>query len=195
MTDARGAGRPRVSSRETIAEAACELFLEQGFVRTQVAEIAQRAGVSRSSFFNYFASKSDVLWSGLDERLVAAETRLVDADGRSGVESALRPIADEFAPDALALAITNAQAMGLGDELDRERSLRLGRLQRAIAPRLAVEGTAMGLDAVRARLEAEAAAGAYAAAVLAAVWLWADRAAASESLANVLEAALAAARS
>ena len=43
------------------------------------------AGVSRSSFFNYFSSKSDVLWSGLDERIAAATERLQalgsDVDG------------------------------------------------------------------------------------------------------------------
>ena len=50
------AGRPRASSRETLAEAACELFLEQGYEATSVVDIAQRAGVSRSSFFNYFSS-------------------------------------------------------------------------------------------------------------------------------------------
>jgi AcrR family transcriptional regulator len=48
------AGRPKASSRETIAEAACELFLEQGYEQTSIADISTRAGVSRSSFFNYF---------------------------------------------------------------------------------------------------------------------------------------------
>ena len=69
MRRARAPDRPRASSRETLAEAACELFLEQGFEATSIADITTRAGVSRSSFFNYFASKSDILWSGLDERI------------------------------------------------------------------------------------------------------------------------------
>jgi AcrR family transcriptional regulator len=58
---AQRAGRPRASSRETLAEAACELFLEQGFAQTTIADISGRAGVSRSSFFNYFASKESAL--------------------------------------------------------------------------------------------------------------------------------------
>ncbi|MBN9180650.1 MAG: TetR family transcriptional regulator, partial [Microbacterium sp.] len=41
------AGRPKSSSRETIADAACELFLEQGYEHTSIADIATRAGVSR----------------------------------------------------------------------------------------------------------------------------------------------------
>ena len=77
MTSTSRAGRPKASSRETLAEAACELFLERGYDATSVADITQRAGVSRSSFFNYFSSKSDVLWSGLDARIDAANTAML----------------------------------------------------------------------------------------------------------------------
>ena len=38
------AGRPRASSRETLAEAACELFLEQGFEATTIADITSSRG-------------------------------------------------------------------------------------------------------------------------------------------------------
>ena len=85
MSSTSRAGRPKASSRETLAEAACELFLERGYDATSVADITQRAGVSRSSFFNYFSSKSDVLWSGLDDRIGRAVDDLVvvpeDRDG------------------------------------------------------------------------------------------------------------------
>jgi len=91
-----------VSSRETLAEAACELFLEQGFAATSVAEITRRAGVSRSSFFNYFASKSDILWASFDERVDAAVRSL---SAGADVRAALTDIADGFAPDTLALGI------------------------------------------------------------------------------------------
>ena len=77
MSSTSRAGRPKASSRETLAEAACELFLERGYDATSVADITQRAGVSRSSFFNYFSSKSDVLWSGLDDRIGRAVDDLV----------------------------------------------------------------------------------------------------------------------
>src|SRR5690606_27882845 len=95
MTSDARAGRPRASSRETLAEAACELFLEKGYEATSIVDIAQRAGVSRSSFFNYFASKSDVLWSGLDARIATASVALASlgtaADGPA-VRGALEPI-------------------------------------------------------------------------------------------------------
>ena len=172
-------GRPHATSRETIAEAACELFLERGFAATTVADITRRAGVSRSSFFNYFGSKADVLWGGFDVRLDAACEALASG---AEVGDALRGIAAGFAPDSLALAITHAGAMGIADDLAAERAVRQARLGRAIAQRLRAEG----LQPLQAEVRAAAAAGA----LFAAVWAWAGAAPGRASLTPVLEEAL-----
>lgn len=59
----RGRGRPKVSSMETMAEAAVELFLEIGFEEASIDAIAARVGVSRGSVFTYLpGGKSDALW-------------------------------------------------------------------------------------------------------------------------------------
>lgn len=181
------AGRPKASSRETLAEAACELFLERGYDATSVADITQRAGVSRSSFFNYFASKSDVLWSGVDERIenavVALEQQGAGATGES-VRGILVTVVRDFAPDPLALALRNATAMGLQDELVRDTGLRQARLAAAIA-RAAV---ASGVDDVRADILGAA----HAAAVLTSLRVWAEQGAGRGSPEAVLIDALAA---
>lgn len=163
-----------------LSEAACELFLEQGYDATSVLDITRRAGVSRSSFFNYFSAKSDVLWSGFDEQADAAIERLRDGQAAVGC---LTGIGAGLAPDALALAIINADAMGISAELDRDRAVRQFRLQRELAARFVRDGAP--------QLTAQVRAGALSAAVLAAVWAWADRTAAGRPIAEVLEAALA----
>ena len=166
MTGQR-AGRPRASSRETLAEAACELFLEQGFAQTTIAEISGRAGVSRSSFFNYFASKSDILWAGLDERIRTWQRALDSEDGpdaASEVRDGAIGLAAGFAPDSLALAIVNARAMGLEEELEREASLRRARIGAAVSARLVRSGTE--------RLHADVAGAAWGGAILGAIEAW-----------------------
>src|SRR5215469_9699020 len=54
--------------------AALELFGERGFEATTVADIAERAGLTKRTFFRYFADKREVLFSGtevLQEKFVA----------------------------------------------------------------------------------------------------------------------------
>jgi len=179
-TDSRS-GRPRASSQETLAEAACELFLEQGFAATSIAEITTRAGVSRSSFFNYFGSKSDILWAALDERIASFETQLAGdeaADAAAAVRAAVLAIGDGFAPDSLALALVNTAAMGLVDELVREGALRRSRIARAAADRLRRGGAE--------QVEAEVAGAAWGGAVLAALDAWARDGAGRTSLVRFL---------
>ncbi|MCW3494266.1 TetR family transcriptional regulator [Microbacterium sp. SSM24] len=177
-------GRPKASSKETLAEAACELFLEQGFEATSIADITTRAGVSRSSFFNYFGSKSDILWAGLDEKIAAFEARLVQdesADAAIAVRAEAVAVARDFAPDSLALGIVNAAAMGLQEELEREASFRRSRIARAVSERLIRSGSD--------RLHAEVAGAAWGGAVLAAIEAWAHDGAGRTSLARFLERA------
>ncbi|MDX2398143.1 TetR/AcrR family transcriptional regulator [Microbacterium algeriense] len=185
MTSTGRAGRPRASSRETLAEAACELFLERGYDATSVADITQRAGVSRSSFFNYFASKSDVLWSGVDERIEDA-VRSLSTLGREAsgeqVRGILLGIVRDFAPDPLALALRNAAAMRLQDELVRDTGLRLARLAAAVAEAARLSG----IDVLRADVLGAA----FAAAVLSSLRAWAEQGAGRGTPEAVLQEAL-----
>src|ERR1700685_3901075 len=54
--------QPGASGR--LQQAALELFSERGFDNTTVAEIAERAGLTKSTFFRYFADKREVLFAG-----------------------------------------------------------------------------------------------------------------------------------
>src|ERR1700754_4225427 len=47
-----------------LGQAALELFAERGYEQTTVADIAERAGLTKRTFFRYFADKREVLFSG-----------------------------------------------------------------------------------------------------------------------------------
>lgn len=51
---------------QRLVVAAVDLFNEQGYDATTVAQIAERAGVTRSTFFRYFTDKREVLVAGQD---------------------------------------------------------------------------------------------------------------------------------
>jgi AcrR family transcriptional regulator len=75
VTRMSGMGRWEPNARGRLEQAAMELYREQGFNRTTVAEIAERAGLTERTFFRHYADKREVLFGGADEMkdsLVAA---------------------------------------------------------------------------------------------------------------------------
>ncbi|MGP3535619.1 TetR family transcriptional regulator [Microbacterium sp. RD1] len=64
MTDAASPSTPA-----SVVAAAIELFASQGFDATSVEQIAQAAGVSRSTFFRQFGGKEDVVFADHEEVL------------------------------------------------------------------------------------------------------------------------------
>src|ERR1700734_1431159 len=55
-------------SKGRLAQAALVLYGEQGFDKTTVAEIAERAGLTERTFFRHFTDKKEVLFEVLTER-------------------------------------------------------------------------------------------------------------------------------
>jgi AcrR family transcriptional regulator len=65
--DGRRARSQRTSSRLLVASR--DLFLEQGYARTSMEEIAARAGVSEQTVYNQFGTKCDLLAAVLDRAI------------------------------------------------------------------------------------------------------------------------------
>ncbi|HEY0186453.1 MAG TPA: TetR/AcrR family transcriptional regulator [Cellulomonas sp.] len=199
MPGPRRAGRPLASSRAMLEEAAGELFLERGYAATSVADVTQRAGVSRSTFFNYFETKSDLLWAAFDDavRTLAARLEAGTAPGEATGEAAvsagaqayagLRELAAGLPADHVALAFTQAEAMGLGPEL----RVAAARRTADVGDVLTEHARAHGVPPLAARVAGTA----WAGALVAAVEAWARAGADRTALATLLDEALVPVRS
>jgi AcrR family transcriptional regulator len=96
-------------ARERLVVAAVDLFTEQGYDATTVAQIAERAGVTKSTFFRHFPDKRELLAAGQEtlSRLLAegiaqapdnASPLEAVAAGLERAASALGPVNRELAP-------------------------------------------------------------------------------------------------
>jgi len=158
-------GRPQASSREMLQEAAFELFLENSYAKTTVEQIANRAGVSRNTFFNYFAGKSDVFWVDLDDSLRLLGDALAvpgTASVMSSIHEALLATGRHFGPSRVPWALTQYSLIGSVHELQASAISRLAAharlLDEYIARRAPLAGEAVGRAAAYAILGATIAA-------------------------------------
>ncbi|MFB8003923.1 TetR/AcrR family transcriptional regulator [Nocardia sp. NPDC056000] len=83
MTEVGLRARKKLETRQQIVGVATELFAERGFDDVTVAEIARAAGVSEKTVFNYFGTKEDLIFGGLDD--FSADLLLVVRDRAAGV--------------------------------------------------------------------------------------------------------------
>jgi len=67
-------------AEERLREAALELFTEHGYDNVTVAQITERAGLTRRTFSRYFADKRDVLFAGSDRLPAALADAVTQAD-------------------------------------------------------------------------------------------------------------------
>ena len=112
-------------ARGRLQQAALSLYGERGYDDTTVAEIAERAGLTKRTFFRYFADKREVLFGG-DEIPTLAERLMADAppslDPVTLIVEGLQNVADaRFEPQRE--EIRAQQAIIRSDEGLRERDL------------------------------------------------------------------------
>ncbi|TFC43623.1 TetR family transcriptional regulator [Cryobacterium sp. TMT2-10] len=187
-------GRPRGSSRMMLEEAAAELFLEQTYAGTTIEQIARRAGVSRNTFFNYFAAKSDLLWVEVDAGLAGLPAALAECAGAAGpaeavsaVERALLQISAGFGPGHVPWALTQSELMGTTGELEASALSRFMALV-TLVERFVLARTPAGAEAA---LVGRSFAMAVLAAAAAAAGVWARAGVSRGPLGPYLQAAIA----
>src|SRR5438105_13978631 len=69
--------RKKRRTRDTIVTVATRLFIEHGYEATTTAQIADAAEVSSSTFFKYFPTKADVVFSLFDALIESADLRVL----------------------------------------------------------------------------------------------------------------------
>ena len=96
--------RKRQAVRSYLSEVALRLLTDRDFESVTVDEIAAAAGLSRRSFFRYFASKEDVVFQFLDQMAERLRDAIVAwPPGESplaAVHAALRPRVAAYVADA-----------------------------------------------------------------------------------------------
>ena len=182
-------GRPRAVSREMLQEAAFECFLEHGYAKTTVEDIASRAGVGRSTFFGYFTGKADVFWLELDGAIAAVHDHCATAprgqDPMVCARDAIIAGAQELGPSRVPWPLTQAQLIGADEQLRAAAAGIISTLAAVLADAIARR------TAPSCRALAAPAAAALLGATIVAVATWADAGANRGALAPRIDEAIA----
>ena len=142
-------------ARERLVVAAVDLFFEHGYDATTVAQIAERAGVTKSTFFRHFSDKRELLVAGQEtmSRLLAEGIGAAppDATPLAAVAEGLSRASREMGPMSRKLGPRIKAAVAASTELQERDALKSVGLAAAMADALATRGA----PAPTARLAAE----------------------------------------
>ena len=161
-------------ARERLETAALDLFVENGYEETTVAQIADRAGLNRATFFRHFADKREVLFGGEDvlAGLFADGIRAAapDATLTECLQAALAAAGVAMTPRQRAKAAQRVRVLATNSEVQERGLLKHARIARSISAALRMRGA----DELTARLGAEV--GLLAFSIALERWLGADHA-------------------
>jgi AcrR family transcriptional regulator len=142
--------RKKQQTRQLIADTAQRLFGDQGFDAVTVAQIARAANVSEVTVFNYYPTKEDLFFGGMqffEEKLLdAVRTR---APGESVLEAFRRPVLAGFpvlaAEQRIKAIVAARNLISASPSLEAHEREIVGRYTRLLAQQLAEEaGTKPG---------------------------------------------------
>jgi AcrR family transcriptional regulator len=87
--------RKKARTRQAISDTATGLFIEHGFEKVTVAQIAAAADVSIKTVFNYFASKEELFFDRADELVTGLERVISERPPETTVTEALHALMTE----------------------------------------------------------------------------------------------------
>ena len=155
MSDPDRRSRKRLATREAISNAATRLFLERGFDRVTVDEIAAAADVGRMTVFNHFPRKEDMFFDRDEEGRAAVLAALTDRDPGVAPVEALRRLAHRLVAERSPYLEFSVASQGFIATIEASEALKAR--ARAIRDELAqVVATAMAEGAGRDPADPEA---------------------------------------
>jgi AcrR family transcriptional regulator len=83
-------GRWEPDARGRLLDAAVELFTERGYEATTAAQIAERAGLTKTTLFRHFADKREILFQGQESLVAVAQEGVGRAPAGSAAFDVLR---------------------------------------------------------------------------------------------------------
>jgi AcrR family transcriptional regulator len=137
-------GRWEPGARERLVVAAVDLFTEQGYDATTVAQIAERAGVTKSTFFRHFPDKRELLVAGQETLSRLLGEGIAEAPGNA---SPLEAVAAGLVRASTAMGLVSRDlgprlraAVAASAELQERDALKSVSLAAAMTTALAARG-------------------------------------------------------
>lgn len=128
------------NARERLVRAALDLFTEQGYEATTVNQIADRAGLTKTTFFRHFPDKREVLFAGQDThaRLLADAITQAPrpATPLQAIGAALDAITATFTDDRRKFSAGLRSVTAGNSELQERAAFKRGQLAHAMADAL-----------------------------------------------------------
>ena len=140
--------------RRQIADAAVQLFIDNGFHKTTTRQIARRAGVSIGSLYEYIASKEDVLYLVFESIYFEVERSVAKTIEKAGIGGdALSEVIRAYflgcyrMNDLILLIYQETRSLPLQwRKRVQENELRITGIFMKMLTRLAAEGVLLNLD-------------------------------------------------
>ncbi|MFC5063632.1 TetR/AcrR family transcriptional regulator [Actinomycetospora atypica] len=137
-------GRWEPNARMRLVRAAIDLCAEQGYEATTVAQVVERAGLTKATFFRHFPDKREVLFAGQEEHAAlltagigAAPEGVAPLDA---VAAGLDALAASFSPEQHEFSARLTAAVAASPELQERDALKTVGLAAAMTAALADRG-------------------------------------------------------
>jgi len=129
-------GRWEPDARGRLLVAALELFADQGYEATTAAQIAEHAGLTRTTLFRHFPDKREILFQGQSAMVavVAAgvESAPSDATAIELLHAGVRALCDAHVPEQQEIGRQIQRLIAVSAELEERSAFKRSVLTRAL---------------------------------------------------------------